>query len=232
MPRPAADIAGASAAHARLARTLAGLGEDDPSRPSLLPGWTVGHVLTHMARNADSFVGMIEAAHAGEVGDQYPGGQEQRDDDIEAGAGRPAAALVDDVLEASARLEAAWADTSDDTWDHGRARAGRGPVAIADLPSRRWREVEVHHADLGLGYRYTDWPEAFVERQLPLMLAEVAPRLPDGTSVVLYATDTGERWTVPEDASDPVEVSGDGRWLLAWILGRIDDASGPSLRPW
>ena len=232
MPRPTADIEGAAAAHARLARTLAALTEDDARGPSRLPGWTVGHVLTHIARNADSFTGLVEAARRGDVGDQYPGGSAQRTGDIEAGAGRPAAALVDDVLEACARLEAVWAETDGDTWDHGRARAARGPIPIAYLPPRRWREVEVHHADLGLGYNFADWPDAYVERDLPFMVGEVAGRLPAGTAVVLHATDTGERWTVPEGAADPVEVSGDRRWLLAWIFGRVDDPSLPPLSAW
>ena len=232
MARPAADIDGAAAAHGRLARTLAALTDDDARGPSRLPGWTLGHVLTHVARNADSFVGMIEAARGGEVGDQYPGGRRQREGDIEAGAGRPAGALVDDVLEACARLETMWAETDDETWDRGQARAARGPIPIADLPSRRWREVEVHHADLGLAYRCADWPEAYVARDLPLMVGEVAARLPAGTAVVLRATDTGERWTVPEGAVDPVEVAGDRRRLLAWIFGRVDDPSLPQLSSW
>ena len=64
--------------HARLALTLAGVTDTDARRPSLLPGWSVGHVLTHLARNADSHVRMLEAAAVGEVADQYPGGNERR----------------------------------------------------------------------------------------------------------------------------------------------------------
>ena len=47
-----------------------------------------------------------------------------------------------------------------------------------DLPRRRWREVELHHVDLGLGYEPADWPPAFVERVLPDALADVGRRLP------------------------------------------------------
>ncbi|MET0910545.1 MAG: maleylpyruvate isomerase N-terminal domain-containing protein, partial [Ilumatobacteraceae bacterium] len=46
----------------------------DAELPSLLPGWTRGHVLTHIARNADSFVRLLEAAGRGEVVTQYAGG--------------------------------------------------------------------------------------------------------------------------------------------------------------
>ena len=89
--------------HVRLAGTLARLDDASARRPSLLPGWTVGHVLTHLARNADSHVRLVQAALRGEVGDQYPGGNPQREADIEAGAGRPAAELVEDVLAAADR---------------------------------------------------------------------------------------------------------------------------------
>ena len=44
--RPEADIAGATVAHARLAAALDGLTDEVAARPSLLPGWTVGHLLT------------------------------------------------------------------------------------------------------------------------------------------------------------------------------------------
>jgi Mycothiol maleylpyruvate isomerase N-terminal domain len=32
---------------------------DDPGAPSLCAGWSRGHVLTHVARNADSVVGGV-----------------------------------------------------------------------------------------------------------------------------------------------------------------------------
>ena len=71
-----------------------GLHDEQARAPSLLPGWSVGHVLTHIARNGDSLVWRLEGAAQGELRDQYPGGLEQRRADIEAGAGRPASELV------------------------------------------------------------------------------------------------------------------------------------------
>ena len=37
-----------------LASQVDQLGEDDIGRPSRLSGWTIGHLLTHLARNADA----------------------------------------------------------------------------------------------------------------------------------------------------------------------------------
>ena len=52
-------IKGSHDATARLLAALEVLRDLDVTRPSLLPDWTVGHVLTHLARNADSFVRIL-----------------------------------------------------------------------------------------------------------------------------------------------------------------------------
>ena len=183
--------------HARLRHTLSGLTDADAGRPSRLPGWTVGHVLTHLARNAESHVRMLEAAARGEVADQYPGGNGQRAADIEAGALRPAADLVADVTATAQRLESAWDATPAEAWRTGQGRVASGIWPVGELPFRRWREVEVHHVDLGLGYETADWPEGYVEVELARSVAGLPARLAPGTSLAIRATDTGEAWVVP-----------------------------------
>jgi maleylpyruvate isomerase len=206
------DLGPVKKSHIRLRRTLAGMAADDAHRPSLLPTWTVGHVLTHLARNADSFVRLLEAAAQGEVADQYAGGNDQRAADIEAGAGRPVPELVDDVVTAAARLERTWDATTEDVWRTGRGRVVSGVWPLAELPFRRWREVEIHHVDLGLGYGPGDWPEDYVEAELARALPYLAARLPAGATVDVATLDR--------------------RRLLAWIVGRGDDADLPALGPW
>lgn len=199
----AAALAGAREAHARLLVGLADLDDAAVSRPSRLPGWTVGHVVTHLARNADAHVRMLEGAANGEIADQYEGGVEGRAAEIEAGAGRAAAEQVADLAEAIARLELAWDAATEAVWAHG---FGRNPVgellACADLPFRRWREVEVHHADLGLDFGPAEWTAAYVDTELPRSLAGLPARL----------------------------SLDDRRTLLAWLLGRAGDP--PPLPPW
>ncbi len=177
--RPDSDIAGASAAQARLLAHLADLTDADVARRSLLPGWTVGHLLTHLARNADSHVRMLEGAAAGAEVEQYDGGAEARDAAIEAGASRTAAELVDDVRAASDRLEQLWAVVPDHAWDGHGVNAGgqRRPCVL--LAFHRWREVEVHQADLGLGPTWDDWSDGYVARELPRALATLPARLAD-----------------------------------------------------
>ncbi|HVF14554.1 MAG TPA: maleylpyruvate isomerase N-terminal domain-containing protein [Acidimicrobiales bacterium] len=180
--RPDPDIEGATAAHARLLATIGALTDDAAGRPSLLPGWTVGHVLTHVARNADSHVRILAAAASGESVEQYQGGRAARESGIEVGAGRRATELVDDVGSASARLEELWASVPDETWDgHGfNADGDRWPCA--QLPFHRWREVEVHLVDLGLGPSWVDWPDAYVARELPRVLTTLPHRLADAAA--------------------------------------------------
>lgn len=227
--RPNDDIDGATRAHRRLLQTLSELDADAPRRPSLLPGWTVGHLLTHLARNADSHVGLLVAAGEGGVGDQYPGGTRQREDDIAAGAERDLRALVADVLAASTRLEAVWWQTPAHAWEQGRARSTHEQWPITELPFRRWREVEIHHADLGNRFGWADWSDRYVERELALAVDGLGERLAGNVAVVLEANDTGERWAVPPGAPSPVLVRASRRELLAWLVGRRKDPSAPAL---
>ena len=210
------DRLGCQAAHARLLQTVAAVTDADVRRPSLLPGWTVGHVLAHLARNADSHVRMLEAAARGEVAGQYPGGNEQRAADIAAGATRTAQELAEDVAESMMRLEATWRRTPEAAWAHGIGRVASGDEwPLADLPFYRWREVEIHHADLGLGFGWADWSDAYVDAELPRALAGLPGRLAPGV-------DTAFVDAVPQ------------RRLLAWLVGRLEgDAGGlPALGPW
>lgn len=206
------NLGPAKNSHLRLRPTLAGMAADDARRPSLLPGWTVGHVLTHLARNADSFVRLLEAAARGELADQYAGGNDQRAADIEAGAGRPLPELVEDVVTSAQRLERTWDETTEEVWRTGRGRVVSGVWPLAELPFRRWREVEIHHVDLGLGYVPDDWPDDYVEAELARALPVLPARLPAGATVDVASLDR--------------------RRLLAWLVGRSDDPDLPVLSPW
>jgi maleylpyruvate isomerase len=148
-------------------------------RASRLPGWSVGHVLTHIARNADSVVWRLEGAARGEQRDQYPGNLGQRTSDIEAGAARAADALVADVRRTSAAVERVMAGLPVAAWD-APSRTSRGVVESSrDAVLSRWREVVVHHGDLGLG-RVPVPPElvdAWLPRELPRLVERTDPAL-------------------------------------------------------
>jgi maleylpyruvate isomerase len=199
-----ADLVGARSAHQRLRTTLDRLDDAAVRQPSRLPGWTVGHVLSHLARNAESHVRILEGALVGEHLEQYAGGVSQRSADIGAGAGRSASALVEDVLRSAARLEDLWAAVTPEAWA-GHGLAGGAIWPCRDLPFHRWREVEVHHVDMGVGYEINDWPEEYVAAELTRSLAALPDRLPDDEA---------------------------RRRLLAWLLGRTDSPGDLTIEPW
>ena len=205
---PEADIARVADAHARLCDAIQGLADTDVRRPSLLPGWSVGHVLTHIARNADSHIRRTAAAAQGEMTDQYEGGFAGREAEIEAGAGRSAAEIVADVRQSADTVDAAWRSVEPSTWA-GRTRDVNGRQRpLFELPSRRWQEVEVHLVDIDVGVAHRDWPADFVLVWLPRTRERVAGQLP------------------PEPAGLQFD---DPRDELAWLYGRFtrDDLPQP-----
>jgi maleylpyruvate isomerase len=82
----------------------------------------------------------------------------------------------------------------------------------------RLREVEIHHADLDLGYSPTDWPEEFARA----LLEQTAQRHERDVTATLVATDLD--WTRRLGAGDPASpgptVSGPVRGLAWWLTGR------------
>ena len=61
--RPNQDLAGVEVAFGLLAVRIDGLTEDQARGLSRLPGWTRGHLLTHIARNADGLAGSPTARY-------------------------------------------------------------------------------------------------------------------------------------------------------------------------
>jgi maleylpyruvate isomerase len=176
MPKPQDVIDATAAAHARLHTALAGLTDETARQPSRLPGWSVGHVVTHLARNADSVVRRLDGAAAGTLLSQYEGGREGRARDIEDGAGRPAAELLDDLHSADAALDRCYAGLPDEVWERPVLDNKGNEMSIGDMAFHRWREVETHHVDLGLGYSVLDWPDELTARWLPMLMTKLPDR--------------------------------------------------------
>lgn len=203
-PPPTRDVAGATRAHATLLAAIDGLTDAQTRAASKLPGWSVGHVLSHVARNADSHVRMLAGARDGLVADQYPGGAPERAAEIDAGAHRPAGDLVADVRSSAARLERAWAELPAACWAN-EARRLAGTIQVVELPFLRWRETLVHLTDLGLAYTPADWPADYVRLELHRLAMQWASRRPMGLTELPSAA-----------------LAVDDRTRLAWLLGRVE----------
>ena len=184
--------------------------------PSVLPGWTRGHVLTHLARNADGISRTLAGALRGEIVARYPGGREGRDADIEAGAGRPVLELLADVRESAERLDRVFAAVVDsDAWNAPTEDRPAGDYAVA-----RWREVEVHRVDLGGTYRPSDWPPRFVAYVVPDALERLTGvdlRIEITADGSVTSELPGRTWTI---GAGTTAVTGPDWAVAAWAIGR------------
>ena len=174
---------------------------------SLLPGWSRGHVVTHISRNADALNRFAVGVLTGAPGQMYPGGPDARGAAIEEGADRPVSLLAADFRFAGSRAIDSMKKLTQDMLD--TPVKWRKPITARDLPMLRWRELEIHHVDLAVGYSAMDWSERFVRETLKTelpALAEVAPGVnpPD----------------LPEAE------------LLAWLVGRPTRDDLPELPSW
>jgi maleylpyruvate isomerase len=202
---------------ARVLGTLADLDDAVLREPSLLPGWTRGHVVAHLARNADAIAGVLRGPLLGEVGHMYPSRQ-VRDAAIEAGAGRSVAEQVADLLAAEGRLlEVATRLPPASYDDPGSAFPGTATWPVRRGAALRWAELEIHHADLGVGYGPHDWPAAFVTHLLERRAGELAE---DGVRLRWRATDPA----VDGGSAEGPEVAGPAADLAWWLVGRGDGA--------
>ena len=206
----------------RLLASAAALTDASMREPSLLPGWTRGHVLTHIARNADGLANLLRWARTGTEIPMYASAQ-ARAADIEAGAGRPAAGLTGDVRAAAAAFAAEAAAVPGDAWTV-KVRALAGPAFAAfGVLARRLSEVEIHHVDLAAGYVPGDWPAEFVDGTLPRVAESFAGRTDTPTCLVSVTGSPRYVRLGPEPAGPPtVLVRGQAAELLAWLLGRAD----------
>jgi maleylpyruvate isomerase len=209
-------------ANDRLRVTVAELDDAALRAPSLLPGWTRGHVLTHIARNADGYVNLLTWARTGVETPMYPS-VEHRNAEIEEGAGRPLAEQAADVAAAAERFTAAMRQLTPAAMRnpvrHLNGRTLTPPLVIWG----RLREIEVHHVDLDAGYGPGDWSEAFTLHLLREVVADLGaatPALRVSADDLHFAAEIGAGSAEIGAGSAPVEVRGPARALAAWLIGR------------
>lgn len=224
---PLVLVADVDRATDRLLDTVETLSGDDAALPSLLPGWTRGHVLTHLARSADAAVNLLTWARTGSPLPAYPS-TAARDADIQAGADRPLDELLADVRAAAGRFDEAVAAMPAPAWSAVVQVNSGAEVPAAALPWRRLREVEVHHVDLAAAYRPEHWPEAFTLRLLHEAATELSGRH-DAPAVVLHAADLDREVRIGGLDGAP-RVSGHACTLAAWLIGRRD-GTGLTISP-
>lgn len=211
----------------RLMDTVKTMDDEAVRAPSLLPGWSRGHVLAHVARNADAMGNLLTWARTGVETPAYVS-RDARDADIEEGARRSASELESDVEASGERLLARIADLPV-ARRHVLVRTGTSGIEAPahDVLWWRIREVAYHHVDLDTGFRFAHLPDAVLVRGLSEAVDRVAAA--GAPSLRLEATDLG--WASDGGASGALAVRGGGGDLLGWLTGRTDGsgltAEGP-----
>ncbi|MFD9461562.1 maleylpyruvate isomerase family mycothiol-dependent enzyme [Streptomyces sp. NPDC060027] len=206
------DLASVRDATERLLTAAAKSDNASVAEPSRLPGWSRGHVLAHLARNADALVNVLE-------GRPMYASATTRDADIERDAPRPLDAQLADLRESAARFGETGAAPAD--WSRTVELRNGVTDSAARVPFRRWVEVDLHHVDLGIGYELEDLPEEFVTREIDFL----AERFGGHKNVPSTALDAGDGrvWTTGGGAEGgPIAVRGPAADLLGWLCGRRD----------
>jgi maleylpyruvate isomerase len=206
------------AATDRLVRTAARFDAAALAADSLLPGWSRGHVLAHLARNADGLVNVLTAARTGQRIPMYASSA-ARDADIATGAARPPEEHLADLRHSADRFAAAVAAMPMPAWA-ATVEMRLGPWPATMLVWSRLREVEMHHVDLAAGYRPADWSEAFTHRLLHDVTSGLSSRA-DAPAMVLRFDGSRHELVVGDPGRAPV-VAGPATDLAAWLTGRGD----------
>lgn len=184
------------------------LGIDLQAEP-VLDLFTGGHVLTHLAREADRMADELLAATERPI---RPFDAERRWG-VEYGGLRPGAVLIEDLGEASGRLEDALEGVDDwSTLDD----------ACREIPARRLVQLLVHQADL-----HRPW-DSVPEQHARVALARLPIVIPELSDIRLVAR-SHQTPTIAQPSDGQTVVEGDPRALLAWATGRGDETIAANL---
>lgn len=231
MGRPERELIWVADGQARFEQAVTEL--DDLRGPSRLPGWTRGHVVTHVARNAEALCRLLVWARTGIETPMYPSAQ-ARDADIEAGATRPQPAQLDDLRRSAARFAATAQELSDDHWT-ATVSTRLGAVHASFVPWARVRELWLHLVDLDAGVEIDALPADIATRLVRDLADSMDTRV--ATKIELRIPEHEPVPFGPEHGA-PVIVSGPVQQLAGWLTGRSTGAhlhapAGlPSLPPW
>ncbi|MER5768442.1 maleylpyruvate isomerase family mycothiol-dependent enzyme [Streptomyces sp. NPDC001985] len=204
------DLESVRTATERLLTAVAGLDSARLAGPSRLPGWSRGHVLAHVSRNADAIARVLQ-------GRPMYASAAAREEEIEQGAARPLDVQLADLLDSDARLRAVSALPAD--WNRTLTLRNGVTDTAARVPFRRLVEVELHHVDLDIGYELEDLPRDFLLREIAFLTARFAGH-PEVPPVRLVAPGEPDDWFTGGATGDPVTVSGTPAALVGWLAGR------------
>ncbi|HEY4021426.1 MAG TPA: maleylpyruvate isomerase family mycothiol-dependent enzyme [Pseudonocardiaceae bacterium] len=235
-----AGLALARQAHARVDEIVATMDEATSHGASLLPGWSRRHVISHLARNADGLVNLLNWARTGIEHPMYASAAD-RDADIDEGARRLFQIQQEDLAAASSRFFAAADDLPSGAWTNTVIARGGKAMPATLIPWLRVNELLVHAVDLDCGVSFDDMVEMAGEH-LETVLAFMVNRFTGRTDVPSVLLEIvlpdGTARSIPLGVATPTapRVIGLAAPALAWLTGRADGADltgeAPVLPAW
>lgn len=206
-----------------------GLGDEGFAGHSALPGWTRGHVVGHIARNAEALHRLTIWASTGEETPMYSD-REQRSAEIERSSTLPPGTLRQDLAHTAEVLDRALAALTPVQWQaQVRSALGRA-IPASEVPWMRIREVWLHAVDLGVGATLDDLPRGVIDLLLDDVTAALSTK--DGCPALeLVASDRGRAWQLGAAPSTGT-VTDTAVALAGWLTGRTPAGSRPALPRW
>jgi len=216
----------------RLVRTVDSMTDDQWRAPSLLPSWTRAHVVAHLTLNAEGLAGALEGVHEGRAVPMYASDR-RRDSDIEELSKASPSVLRDRFLGSTTIIGESVEELADNLAGKVIERSPGGrQFPAGNVATMRLREVEIHHADLGLDYTAASWPAAFVV----ILMDSAAGAGNAEAPFAAHATDLDRSWHF---GTGGPTVSGTGTALAWWVTGRgageglsSSDGELPRREPW
>ncbi len=204
-----------AAATDRLFATVDRLPDEDWASDSGCTGWTRGHVIAHLALNAEGLGGALRGLLDDRPTLMYAS-DEARDADIATLAAAEPADVRERLRTSAGLLADAVAELPTVPVDATFERTPGGVRMRAHVvPLLRLREVEIHHADLRSGYTHADWPAETAVRFLELDAGRFT-----GSPVVAQATDVDRTFAFGATGDDSPVVTGTASALAWWASGR------------
>ncbi|MCW2570624.1 MAG: hypothetical protein JWO88_682 [Frankiales bacterium] len=189
----------------------------DTSATTLLPEWSVAHLLAHLDRNAHALANLLSWARTGVPKPMYftP---EERAEGIAQGALLSLDTLVHQVTESSAMLAAAMAGLDERHWS-ARVRSAQGrAITAAEVPWMRSREVWIHAVDLTGSDRFGLIPPDIARALILDVAATVGAKLTTGFTIAFPDLGGGPVRVGPAPGVAVVIASQPD--ALRWLTGR------------
>jgi uncharacterized protein (TIGR03083 family) len=230
-----------------LSASLARASASELAEPSLLGGWSRAHVVAHLANVAAALVRMTHDALTDRTTSMYPDGRAAREAEIQSVAAQPWEELHAWFVQSTGGLTSTWHSVPWERWGRPFTETELGSIQLVRLVGLRLTEVEVHHADLAIGFGPREWSPALTRTCLPLRVASLTRfrRRPDADrtingSWILECDDLDRHWSVHaqheevrideiepshrDQTSADVVLRGSALDLTAVMLGRQDPA--------